>query len=117
MWLLGSEVKSTLTLYFPWFRKIVGPILIIIGLFMLGIIKFRKTVTLGSIPNRLMKSGKLGVVMDILNPLTVRLWGANINRETTNNIESTGLRIESDSRLMGSIFRELAVHPSKDENS
>lgn len=57
----------------------------------------------------------VGAVMDMLNPLTVRLWGANINRETIKNIESSGLKIESDSRLMGSIFRELTVHPNKDE--
>ncbi|MEH6944618.1 urease accessory protein UreH domain-containing protein, partial [Bacillus sp. JJ722] len=30
VWILGSEVKSTLTVYFPWFKKIAGPILIVI---------------------------------------------------------------------------------------
>ena len=51
----------------------------------------------------------VGVVMDLLNPLTVRLWGANINRETMKTIEASGLIIETDSCLMGTIFRDLAV--------
>ncbi|WP_338472961.1 class I SAM-dependent methyltransferase [Niallia sp. XMNu-256] len=55
----------------------------------------------------------VGTVMDLLNPLTVRLWGANINRETMNTIEHSGLLIEKDKHLMGSIFRELSVRPNK----
>ncbi|MCM3164081.1 MULTISPECIES: urease accessory protein UreH domain-containing protein [Metabacillus] len=60
VWLLGSEFESTLTLYFPWIRRVVGPILIFIGLFMIGLIKFRKSLSLGSIPDRFLKKGKLG---------------------------------------------------------
>jgi ubiquinone/menaquinone biosynthesis C-methylase UbiE len=55
----------------------------------------------------------VGVVMDILNPLTVRLWGANINRETMKTIEASGLEIETDSCLMGTIFREVGINPNK----
>jgi ubiquinone/menaquinone biosynthesis C-methylase UbiE len=55
----------------------------------------------------------VGVVMDLINPLTVRLWGANINRETIETIKAAGLKIETDSCLMGTIFKELAVHPNK----
>jgi ubiquinone/menaquinone biosynthesis C-methylase UbiE len=55
----------------------------------------------------------MGAVMDILNPLTVGLWGANINRKTIKTIERSGLKIETDSCLMGSVFRELAVEPNK----
>ncbi|MDF1507914.1 sulfite exporter TauE/SafE family protein [Robertmurraya sp. DFI.2.37] len=60
VWMLGSEFKSTLTLYFPWFRKVVGPVLIIIGLYMLGVIKFTHIISFGSIPERFTKKGKLG---------------------------------------------------------
>lgn len=60
VWMLGSEVNSNLTLYFPWFRKAVGPILVIIGLFMLGVFKFYKTISLGKIPEKLIKKGKAG---------------------------------------------------------
>ncbi|WP_026073352.1 urease accessory protein UreH domain-containing protein [Robertmurraya massiliosenegalensis] len=63
VWILGSEFKSTLTLYFPWFRKIVGPVLIIIGLFMLGVIKFHHIISFGSIPKRFTKKGKLGAFL------------------------------------------------------
>ena len=63
VWLLGSEVKSTLSLYFPWFRKVVGPILILIGLFMLGIIKTYKSFSFGSIPEKFMKKGNLGAFL------------------------------------------------------
>jgi ubiquinone/menaquinone biosynthesis C-methylase UbiE len=37
----------------------------------------------------------LGRLMDALNPLIVRLWGANINRRTVENARAAGLRIES----------------------
>ena len=51
--------------------------------------------------------------MDMLNPLTVRLWGANINRKTIKTIEYSGLKIETNTDLMGDIFRELSVSPNK----
>lgn len=63
VWMLGSEVKSALTLYFPGFKKIVGPLLILIGLFMLGIIKLHKSLTLGSLPERLTRQGNLGAFL------------------------------------------------------
>ncbi len=55
----------------------------------------------------------VGAVMDMLNPITVRLWGANINRETLKTIEGSGLKIQMDSSLRGSIFRNLAISPNK----
>lgn len=60
IWLLGSEFESTLTLYFPWIRKIVGPMLIMIGLFMIGFINIYKSFSLGRIPEKFLKKGKLG---------------------------------------------------------
>lgn len=46
VWLLGREIEQNLTLFFPWLRKIIGPLLILVGLFMLGVINFRKTFNL-----------------------------------------------------------------------
>jgi cytochrome c biogenesis protein CcdA len=46
VWLLGNQLEQNLTLYFPWLRKMIGPLLIIVGLFMLGLIKLRGTVHL-----------------------------------------------------------------------
>lgn len=34
VWLMGKEIQSTLTLYFPWLRKLIGPILILVGLYL-----------------------------------------------------------------------------------
>ncbi|MGG0717138.1 class I SAM-dependent methyltransferase [Robertmurraya massiliosenegalensis] len=55
----------------------------------------------------------IGVVMDVLNPLTVRLWGANINRETLKNIEKANIKIYKNISLMSSVFRELTLSPKK----
>ncbi|WP_144553902.1 sulfite exporter TauE/SafE family protein [Bacillus sp. X1(2014)] len=46
VWLLGREFEQNLTLYFPWLRKIMGPLLIIVGLFMMGFIKLTGTLNL-----------------------------------------------------------------------
>ncbi len=54
-----------------------------------------------------------GIVMDVFNPLTVRMWGANINRETVNNIEKSGLQIEKIENLMGTIVRRIVLKPNK----
>jgi len=41
VWFLGKEIQQILTLYFPWLRKINGPLLILMGLMLAGIIKSR----------------------------------------------------------------------------
>ncbi|PFP29730.1 cytochrome C biosynthesis protein [Bacillus sp. AFS073361] len=46
VWLLGREMEQNLTLYFPWIRKIMGPLLMIVGLFMMGFIKLTGTLNL-----------------------------------------------------------------------
>ncbi|MBG9543962.1 methyltransferase type 11 [Cytobacillus firmus] len=50
-----------------------------------------------------------GVLMDALNPLTVRLWGANINRDTLHNIDLSGLVIVDNIPLMGTVVRKLTL--------
>ncbi|GAB4528446.1 MAG: class I SAM-dependent methyltransferase [Anaerolineales bacterium] len=48
----------------------------------------------------------LGRVMDWLNPLVVRVMGANINRRTVENVQRAGLSIEGVENLdPGGIFR------------
>ncbi|XJZ28024.1 class I SAM-dependent methyltransferase [Bacillota bacterium Lsc_1132] len=54
-----------------------------------------------------------GVVMDVLNPITVRMWGANINRETVKNLEQSGLQIEKIENLMGTIIRRIVLKTNK----
>jgi ubiquinone/menaquinone biosynthesis C-methylase UbiE len=46
--------------------------------------------------------GMLGPLFDLLNPLVVRMMGANINRDTVENVRQAGFEMESvESRLFG----------------
>jgi ubiquinone/menaquinone biosynthesis C-methylase UbiE len=56
----------------------------------------------------------IGAVMDILNPVTVRLSGANINRRTLENVHHAGLCLEESESLIGSIMKRLVISPNKD---
>jgi ubiquinone/menaquinone biosynthesis C-methylase UbiE len=48
----------------------------------------------------------LGTAMDFLNPVVVRIMGANINRRTVENVRHAGLEIEQIENLgMGGIFK------------
>ena len=48
----------------------------------------------------------IGVLMDLLNPLVVRITGANINRRTVKNVRAAGLKIENVENLgMGDIIK------------
>lgn len=44
-------------------------------------------------------------VMNFVNPLVVRLWGANINRDTEANIIASGLKIERVTNLFGGVVK------------
>jgi cytochrome c-type biogenesis protein len=46
VWILGREIQENLISYFPWIRKVMGPLLIIVGLYMVGLIKLRGTINL-----------------------------------------------------------------------
>lgn len=60
VWFFGETFETTLTDYFPLFRKVIGPLIIISGLVLIGIIKleFLQKLTM-RIPLRL-RNGKLG---------------------------------------------------------
>jgi phosphatidylethanolamine/phosphatidyl-N-methylethanolamine N-methyltransferase len=47
----------------------------------------------------------LGFLFDRLNPVVVRMMGANINRRTLDNIRSAGWNIRSEERLLSDIVR------------
>ncbi len=52
----------------------------------------------------------LGKVMDLVNPLVVRLMGANINRRTIENIQTTGWIIERAEDLgLGGIMKLIVA--------
>lgn len=52
----------------------------------------------------------LGTLMDMLNPVVVRLIGANVNRWTVENARGAGLRIENVEDLgMGGMFKLITA--------
>ena len=57
----------------------------------------------------------LGALMDFLNPVVVRMMGANINRNTVDNVLLAGLKIEQIEDLGGGgIFKLITAHvPSR----
>lgn len=58
----------------------------------------------------------VGKVMDILNPVVVRMTGANINRDTARNIRASGLEIIEETDLWLDILKLFRVkkggHPN-----
>jgi ubiquinone/menaquinone biosynthesis C-methylase UbiE len=53
----------------------------------------------------------LGWLMDRLNGLSVRMTGANINRDTVANVESSGLRVVSVQHLLGDVVKLIEAEP------
>lgn len=53
----------------------------------------------------------VGALMDILNPIIVRLMGANINRRTVENIKQAGLRIISVRNMKGELIKLIHAQP------
>lgn len=52
-----------------------------------------------------------GFVFDILNPIIVRMTGANINRKTMDNIRRAGWQIQVEERLSSDIIRWIEATP------
>ncbi|MDA8212815.1 MAG: methyltransferase domain-containing protein [Clostridia bacterium] len=53
----------------------------------------------------------IGPLMDSLNPLVVRLVGANINRRTVENVRKAGLTIISVENVMGDLVKLIEARP------
>lgn len=54
----------------------------------------------------------IGLLMDVLNPIIVRLMGANINRQTVKNVETAGLKVLSVTDLQGKLVRLIHATPN-----
>lgn len=54
-----------------------------------------------------------GWIMDLLNPVVVRLTGANINRQTVENVLRAGLRFESLESYAFGIVKLIVARPGK----
>lgn len=51
-----------------------------------------------------------GALMDLLNPVVVRMMGANINRRTVENVQRSGLHVEQVEDLgLGGIFKLIVA--------
>ncbi|MFZ7104018.1 MAG: class I SAM-dependent methyltransferase [Peptococcaceae bacterium] len=55
----------------------------------------------------------LGLLMDKLNPLSLKYGGVNINRRTENNIRLAGLKVTSVELLFKDIVKLITVSPNK----
>ena len=53
----------------------------------------------------------LGFIFDVLNPLIVRMMGANINRRTIDNILQAGWQIKVAENLSSDIVRWIQATP------
>lgn len=54
----------------------------------------------------------IGPLMDFVNPLVLRMMGANINRRTIENVKLAGLETENIENLVGMLFRLIHARPS-----
>lgn len=53
----------------------------------------------------------MGLLFDALNPMVVRMVGANINRRTMGNIRSSGWQIIAEERLSSDVVRRIEAEP------
>lgn len=60
VWLLGREIYSTLSQILPIIRKAIGPMLILIGLFMIGLFQWKKTWRIFHFSTKVLKDSYLG---------------------------------------------------------
>jgi hypothetical protein len=56
-------------------------------------------------------NGLLGILFDLINPLIVRMMGANINRRTVDNIKAAGWHIQTAQNLSSDVVRLIEARP------
>jgi len=62
-WLFGQSFETTMTSYFPIFRKAIGPMMFLTGLVLLGLLKLKWLNQLSTRIPFVLKEGKLGSFM------------------------------------------------------
>lgn len=55
----------------------------------------------------------LGFIMDVLNPIVVNIYGANINRRTVENIYKSGYTDVEVTNLSGDIVKKIVINNKK----
>ncbi len=58
----------------------------------------------------------IGKAMDMLNPVVVRMMGANINRRTVENVQAAGWSIEQADEGLGGIIKLIVARSSRDKS-
>ena len=53
----------------------------------------------------------LGLLMDVLNPISLYFIGSNINRRTLENITAAGIKTEKVEEIMGKIVKLIVARP------
>jgi ubiquinone/menaquinone biosynthesis C-methylase UbiE len=56
----------------------------------------------------------IGPLMDLANPVVVRIMGANINRQTVDNVRKAGLEIVNVENLSGELVKLIHARPQKE---
>lgn len=58
-----------------------------------------------------------GALMDMVNPMVVRMMGANINRHTVENVRRSGLQLTQVEELgLGGIFKLIVAEKQRENN-
>ena len=55
----------------------------------------------------------LGKIFDLLNPITVKLMGVNINRDTVSNVKRAGLNVLEEKNLFRDVVKFVVANPLK----
>lgn len=55
----------------------------------------------------------LGILMDVLNPLVVKMIGSNINRETVENMKKAGIQIQTVETVGMEILKMIVAKQNK----
>ena len=53
----------------------------------------------------------MGKIFDLLNPITVKLMGVNINRDTIANMERAGLHVVEEKSLFRDVVKLVVANP------
>jgi ubiquinone/menaquinone biosynthesis C-methylase UbiE len=61
---------------------------------------------------RINQPAVIGRIMDLLNPFVVRIWGANINRQTVENVKLAGLQVLEVLPLRGEFVKLIHARPA-----
>jgi ubiquinone/menaquinone biosynthesis C-methylase UbiE len=57
------------------------------------------------------ESSLAGIIFDLINPIVVRIVGANINRRTADNVRRAGWQIQLEEKLSSDVVRWIEAGP------